>query len=208
MKVSVGLGWLFSPLRYRRARRIAAVGAFAMGVFSFITFDLAPRDGHLTVSFLENITAGIAYLDFTNQTEHPVTGLDAEFAFYDYQGALLEADTFVPRGMTVEANKGKEASFGAERFDPTNTAFIFLCGTFDGSYLTDQIREVWLLTRKTVTGDQSFAQGYYLRERYLISTPDCTRPENLQDFAAETGFELEKTLQKFQDAGMVPSPQG
>lgn len=208
MKVLFGLGWIFSPLRYRRARRLAAGGAFAMGVFSFITLDLAPRDGHLLLAFREDSGPVLARLEFSNITEHAVTGLNAQFAFYDHNGVLLKADSFSPEGMTVEAGIAKTAQLGAEHFDPAKTAFLYFCGTFDGSYMIDQLREVWLLSRRTIPGNSSFGESHYTRDRYWVQTPDCTRPDSLQDFAAQTGFELEKIIAKYRDAGMIPAPQG
>ncbi|MDP5365000.1 MAG: hypothetical protein NWT12_01845 [Paracoccaceae bacterium] len=203
MKLSLGLGWLLSPLRYRRMRRIAAGGAFAMGVFSFVTFDLAPRDGHLTVTLTEEVQPGIALLTFANQTEHAITGLDALFAVYGYDGKLLSEDNFVPSGMTVEGGKAKDARLGTALFDADKAAFLYFCGTFDGSYLVDRLQEVWVLSRIPLAQDPGFAQFHYARDRAWLGGPDCVFPADLQSFAAQEGLDLEGMLDQYRKAGML-----
>lgn len=207
MKISLGLGWLFSPLRYRRYRRLAAGGVFVMGAFSFITFDLTPRDGHLTAWVEQHDGPIFATMHFDNLTTHPIRDLHAGFAFFDFYGEQLAKDEFAPRGMTIEGERGKQASFGSDIFDPDKTAYAFFCGAFKGSYFFDRVRETWVVGRSEFSRGDRFGQVHYKKDRFWVRRPDCNPPESLVAHAEANGWDFARAFERYERAGMIPKPE-
>ena len=174
----------------RLGRKLRVVGAVAGGItavgaaVTFFLFDLAPRDGHLTVTLTRATAAdGAPELDFhfDNRSAHTVRNLDAGFAFYDADGVRYDHDTFAPAGMTVEADRGKVAFFDDRSAQMDRLAVVWFCGVFDGSYRVDRVRELWLVTAHREPPHHSWGHWEYAKSRHVITRPDCTPPERLSD---------------------------
>jgi hypothetical protein len=204
MKINIGLGWIFSPLYYRRTRRVLAGGAFLMGTISFFTIDLAPRDASLGFSVLVQGDETTADLEFFNLSQHDVKKLNANFAFYGYDGLLQGSDYFVPAEMTVLANGSKLGTIDREHFQGPRSAYTFFCADFSGSYFVDRLREIWVVGRNHLDPTR-FSQVYYKKSRYWFSAGDCTAPTDLKDHARDNGWDFETGTRRYERVGLIPS---